>query len=101
MCVKARRPGIIYIMKNIKLKVGDKVKIINTSMIEDYELGKVGTIIEIRTYEFDSVTYTVDIGRPRRPNCLGDNETCWYVHNSHIELVNETGQLLFPFMRTQ
>ena len=99
MCVKARRPGIIYIMENRKLKdrklkVGDRVKIINTCLIEDYELGEVGTLTAVPTSDGE-VTYTVDMGRSRRPDA---NETCWYLRKNHIELINEPGQLLFPFM---
>lgn len=87
-------------MSNKKFRTGDKVRIIDTRTIEDYELNKVGTIVDIYyTDECGMVTYVVDMGRPRRPNFSYDNETCWWLRESRIELVSESNtQLLFDFM---
>ena len=86
-------------MSDRKFKVGDKVKIINASAIESYELNKIGTIVGTRGYDAGGIIYTVDMGRPRRRNCPSDNETCWYLRETHIELINKPNeQLLFDFM---
>lgn len=85
-------------MSNRKFKVGDRVRIINTSMIEDYELNKIGTLVKVPINDYNS-TYVVDMGRPRRPSVNGDNETCWWLQASMIELANKPNtQLLFEFM---
>ena len=79
------------IMNNKKFKVGDRVRIINASMIEPYELNKIGTIVGI-----SGSSHIVDMGRPRRP---GDDETCWWLQGSMIESINQPNeQLLFNFM---
>lgn len=81
-------------MDNRKFKVGDKVRIINASSIEPYELNEVG-IISGRTRS----TYVVDMGRLRRPGCSEDSETCWWLQEKHIELASKPNeQLLFSFM---
>ena len=83
-------------MISTTFKVGDRVRIINCSMIEPYELNKIGIIIEVRNNEC-WITYVVDMGRPRRerePGC-----TCWYLRENAIELASKPNeQLLFSFM---
>ena len=82
------------IMKSKKLKVGDSVRIIDCSAIESYELNKIGIIVGI-----PGSSHIVDMGRPRRQNVDADNETCWWLQESMIELVNKPNtQLLFDFM---
>jgi len=86
-------------MNNKKFKVGDRVRIINCSFIEPYELNKIGTVVHIRIYDDEWITYIVDMGRPRRPNNLCGDETCWYLKERMIELVNKPNeQLVFGFM---
>ena len=82
-------------MSNRKFKVGDRVKIIDASMIESYELNKIGTIVGI-----PGSSHIVDMDRPRRPNVDEDNETCWWLQESMIELVSKPNeQLVFDFMQ--
>ncbi len=85
-----------YNMNNKKFKVGDRVRIIDCASIESYELNKIGILVKIRDNFGDGLynTYVVDMGRPRR---LDANETCWYLHKEHIELVKGQ-QLEFDFM---
>ena len=79
-------------MNNTTFKIGDKVRIINCSMIESYELNKIGTVIEIVNR-----SYVVDMGRPRRSP--DDGATCWWLNGNAIELANELyEQLVFSFM---
>ena len=81
-------------MNNRKLKVGDRVRIINCSAIESYELNKIGTIVGI-----PGSSHIVDMGRPRRP---GDDETCWWLQEGMIELISKPNtQLLFEFMNEE
>lgn len=75
----------------MKYKVGDKVKIIDASQIEPYELGQVGTVKRI---EYNIV---VDMGRLRRPHINADRETCWWLRPECIEKVNIVGQQLLLF----
>ena len=83
-------------MDNRKFKIGDTVRIIDTSTIPDCELNKVGIIVNIERYS-KLTTYTVDIGMPRRPN--EPNETCWWLSGNCIELFPaKYEQLLFEFM---
>ena len=82
-------------MNNRKFKVGDRVKIINTSMIEPYELNEIGVIVKVRHINFG--TYVVDMGRPRRK--CEPALTCWYLRENAIELASKPNQqLLFSFM---
>jgi hypothetical protein len=84
-------------MKDKKLKVGDRVRIINASMIEFYELNKVGVIVEVRGNDYYGDTYIVDMGRPRRER--EPTMTCWFLSRNAIELVSKPNeQLLFNFM---
>lgn len=85
-------------MNKRKFKIGDKVRIINTSMIEPSELNKIGVIIKIENDEWNNyATYTVDMGRPRRYE--EPDDTCWYLNENMIKLVNKPNkQLLFSFM---
>ena len=84
-------------MSNRKLKVGDRVKIINAFMTEPYELNKIGVIVNTQGYDAGSLTYVVDMGRPRRK--CEPTLTCWYLQERNIELVNKPNtQLLFDFM---
>jgi len=86
-------------MSNKKFKVGDRVKIIDCSSIESYELNKVGIIVEVEEFSDGWFSYVVDMGRPRRPNEISDNETRWWLREGMIELVNKPNvQLLFNFM---
>ena len=86
-----------YIMINRKLKVGDKVKIINASAIEPCELNKVGIIVEVRYDDYYRSTCVVDMGRPRRER--EPENTCWYLPEKYIELMSKPNQqLLFEFM---
>jgi len=85
-------------MSNKKFKIGDRVKIINCCSIEPYELNKIGTIVQTQDYDTDSLTYVVDMGRPRR--LREPTITCWYLSESAIELVSKLNeQLLFEFMK--
>jgi len=82
-------------MNNKKFKIGDRVRIIDCSSIEPYELNKIGTIVDISSYG-----YVIDMGRPRRPN--EPDETRWYLHEKTVELVNKLNtQLLFNFMNEE
>lgn len=84
-------------MVNTTFKVGDRVRIINCSSIEPYELNKIGTIVRINDDNPDWITCIVDMGRPRRSYEL--DETCWWLRDSKIELVhNPNEQLVFDFM---
>lgn len=86
-------------MNNTKFKVGDKVRIIDCSIIEPYEINKIGTIVKINDIYDDNsyIDYVVDMGRPRRAR--EPDETCWWLRERHIELVSkQKGQLLFNFM---
>ena len=84
-------------MSNKKFKVGDRVRIINCSSIEPYELNKIGVIVDINDNNPDWITCVVDMGRPRRPNEL--DKTCWWLKDSKIELASKPNeQLLFDFM---
>jgi len=85
-------------MVNTTFKVGDRVRIIDCRSIEPYELNKIGIIVRTDAWN-EQITYVVDMGRPRRPNNSGDNETCWWLRESMIELVNKPNeQLIFDFM---
>lgn len=81
------------------MKVGDKVKIIDTSFIEPCELGKIGTIIEVDVYDCSyKPTMRVDMGRVRRKWRPEDKSTCWWLLEKHLELVSRIGmQLHFEF----
>ena len=82
-----------------KYPIGTKVRIINCSMIEPYELNEIGTIVDTKDCNSERFTYIVDMGRPRRPDDNEDSETCWWLPESAIELVNKPNeQLLFSFM---
>jgi hypothetical protein len=79
-------------MNNKKFKVGDRVRIIDCSCVEPYELNKVGLISRIVEN-----SYIVDMGRPRRKN--EPNLFCWWLGESDIELVFQPNtQLVFNFM---
>lgn len=81
-------------MNNKKFKVGNRVRIIDTYLIDSCELNKMGVIVEVRGSNYS--TYVVDMGRPRRKR---DGDTCWYLRESMIELVRKKNeQLLFDFM---
>jgi len=81
-------------MNSKKFKIGDRVRIIDCSAIEPYELNKTGTIVGI-----SGSSHIVDMGRPRRLEYSEDNETCWWLQRSMIELVSKPNtQLLFSFM---
>lgn len=81
-------------MNSKKFKIGDKVKIINCSSIEPYELNKTGIIVRIDSYDDN---YIVDMGRPRRER--EPEITCWWLNEKYIELVSKPNeQLLFVFM---
>ena len=83
-------------MNNKKFKVGNRVRIINASMIEPYELNEVGVIVKVGSDNYG--TYVVDMGRPRRK--CEPSLTCWYLREKAIELVSKPNeQLLFDFMR--
>jgi len=85
-------------MSNKKFKIGDRVKIINCCSIEPYELNKIGTIVQTQDYDTNSLTYVVDMGRPRRER--EPKESCWWLGGEDIELVSELNQqLLFEFMK--
>ncbi len=87
-------------MNNTTFKIGDRVRIINTSSIEPYELNKIGIIVETQDYNSDYCTYIVDMGRPRRPGSEEDTETCWWLNGKYIELASKPNeQLLFNFMK--
>jgi len=80
-----------------KFKVGDRVRIINCSSIEPYELNAIGVIVGINNENPDWITCIVDMGRPRRPG--EQNETRWWLRDDKIELVGKpNAQLLFDFM---
>lgn len=84
-------------MNSKKFKIGDKVKIINASSVEFCELNKVGTVVNMEDYDTGSLTYVVDMGRPRRET--EPKETCWWLNEKYIELVSKPNeQLLFVFM---
>jgi len=84
------------IMNNTTFKIGDRVRIINCSSIEPYELNKMGVIVSINGDDPEWVTCVVDMGRPRRPH---EDESRWWLRDSKIELVNKPNtQLLFEFM---
>ena len=84
-------------MNNKKFKVGDKVRIIDCSAIEFYELNKIGIITSVRGRDERYISYAVDMGRPRRLN--EPDKTCWYLSSRYIELViKKNQQLLFSFM---
>ena len=84
-------------MSNATFKIGDKVRIINCRSIEPYELNEIGTIVDIQDYDTGSLTYVVDMGRPRRAR--DPKLTCWYLRYSAIELVSKPNeQLVFDFM---
>jgi len=86
-------------MINIIFKVGDGVRIIDCSSTEPYKLNKIGTIVYIKNYGDGWTTYVVNMGRPRRPNNSFDDETCLYLQERMIELVNKPNeQLVFDFM---
>lgn len=79
-------------MSDKEFKIGDRVKIINASSIEPYELNKVGII----SNKVGS-SYVVDMGRPRRER--EPEETCWWLQEGMIELADQPNtQLLFNFM---
>ena len=85
-------------MNNKKFKVGDRVRIIDCSSIEPYELNKIGTIVDINDDNPNWITCIVDMGRPRRQR--EPKNTCWYLRDNKIELVSKPNeQLLFDFMR--
>jgi len=90
-------------MNNITFKTGDRVRIINCSSIEPYELNKIGVIVDIDAYDGDEyVSYVVDMGRPRRPGSMEDTETRWWLQGDMIELIGKPNeQLLFDFMNEQ
>ena len=87
--------------KRTNFVVGDRVRIIDARSIESYELNKIGTIVEINIRnDGEWGTHVVDMGRPRRPSCLEDNETRWWLNKRVLELVNQPGeQLLFDFYK--
>lgn len=85
-------------MNNKKFKTGDRVKIIDASSIELYELNKIGVIVGINDWGNGLVNHVVDMGRPRREQ-ESEKDTCWWLRAKHIELVNQPNeQLLFDFM---
>lgn len=87
-------------MANTIFKIGNRVKIINASSIESYELNEIGTIVSINDDDPDWITCVVDMGRPRR-ECEPDL-TCWYLRDNAIELVSKPNeQLLFNFMNEE
>jgi len=76
------------------MKVGDRVKIIDTSWIEDYELGEIGIIVKIRGATNPEIE--VNMGRLRRPKVSdGQNKCCWFLRKEHLELVKLNKQLHF------
>ena len=78
-------------------KIGDKVRIIDCSSIEPYELNKIGTIVNINNDNLGWITCVVDMGRPRRED--EPDETRWWLRDKKIELVNKPNeQLVFAFM---
>ena len=87
-------------MINTIFKIGNRVKIIDCSSIEPYELNAIGVIKAIRNLGSGSYIYIVDMGRPRRPE--EPDRTCWNLSYKHIELINKPNtQLLFEFMYKQ
>ena len=87
-------------MSDKKFKVGDRVKIINCSSIESYELNKIGVVINVEKWDVYR-NYVVDMGRARRPDDPEDGETCWWLQENMIELVTKPNQQLeFAFMQT-
>jgi len=88
-------------MNNMAFKIGDRVRIINCSSIEPYELNKKGTIVDIDIYDGgEHVSYVVDMGRPRRDR--EPKETRWWLQAKMIELASKPNeQLLFEFMNEQ
>lgn len=82
-----------------KFEVGDRVRIIDASSIEPYELNKIGIIVEINKSNPDWITCVVDMGRLRRPDYPSDRETRWWLRDTKIELISKPNeQLLFNFM---
>ena len=86
-------------MGNTTFKIGDKVRIIDCSSIEPYELNEIGVIVRTVDYDTGRLTYVVDMGRPRRPDAQWDDQACWWLQEKDIELVSKPNtQLLFDFM---
>ena len=87
-------------MNNTTFEIGDKVRIINCSSIEPYELNAIGVVVHIEDWDTGDFTYIVDMGRPRRPGNEEDTETCWWLRGRMIELIGKPNQqLLFEFMK--
>ena len=78
----------------MKFKVGDKVRLLPSateSFISEKDVGKMGRII---AYQKPFNTFKVKMDRWR-----WDSDLSWVVRSDQMELVIETGQMLFNFMK--